>query len=313
MKSKTGLARGRSALLMLLGLALLGFRREDVEFRCYPMRDNRCAIGQAEAGAVLVSFKKAPVSLAGEFYELPVVFKAYDPERLLWGAFFPAGRNFSPGEYLLHIFAREDSGESTEFILPVLVEERVYPVEELTLPKAMVELSPEAVERVNQDNKILLAAMSEVSREILWQGAFVPPLEASLDGNFGTRRVVNGIAKSPHNGVDLPAFEGQEIRAPNYGKVAIVYDGYLTGKGLILDHGGGLYSVYFHLSEVKVKAGEKVSRGQVVALAGKSGAATGPHLHFALRLAKNYVNPKTIVEASLWLEETVSRLAGKSQ
>jgi len=297
----------------VVALPLLAFRREDAEFRCYPMKNNQCAIGQAEAGAVLVSFKKAPASLKGEIYHLPVAFKAHDPERRFWSAFIPASRYLSPGEYLLHIFARENSGAATEFLLPVMVDSREYPIEKVTLPKEMVELTPEAVKRVNQDNKILLAAMSGITPEIFWQGAFIPPVDAPLDTNFGTRRIVNDLPKSPHNGADLAAGEGQEIRAPNSGKVSIIYEGYLTGKSLILDHGGGLYSVYFHLSDTRVNLGDEVSKGQVIALAGSTGAATGPHLHFSLRLDKNYVNPRTLIDASIWLDETVNRLAGKSQ
>jgi len=296
------------AALVVALAPLLGFKKEDAEFRCYMVHKGNCTVWQGEAGAVLIRFFRPPVSVRGELWKGEFAFKSETEDKLFWSAYVPAGRYQTPGEYLLHIFAGEALGGETEFLLPMVIEPRQYAVERLTLPDEMVDLSPEAVAVVNNDNKVLLAAMSGVNPEILREGAFVAPVPGPLDANFGMGRIVNNMPKSPHNGVDLKASEGQEVAAANSGRVAKVYQGYLTGRAVILDHGGGMYSVYFHLSKPKVSEGELVRKGQVIALSGSTGRSSGPHLHFAVRLNKVYVNPKSVVDASAWLADTVSNL-----
>jgi hypothetical protein len=308
MKNKSNALRLIQLGLVIAVLPFLAFKKEDVQFMCFPLKNDNCIIGQGEAGAVLIRFNKAPASLRAQIWKGPIIFKADDNERLFWTAFIPAFWKLSPGEYLLHIFAKEDTGRETEFLLPIVIEQKDYPVEELTLPKEMVELSPEALKRVIADNRVLIAAMTEINRDVYWEGAFISPVNASMDTNFGTQRIINHIPKSPHNGADMAVAEGTEVAATNAGRVTSVYEGYLTGKSVIIDHGGGLYSVYFHLSEIEVAKGDTVSKGKVIALSGATGMVSGPHLHFSIRLDSTYINPKTLLDASQWAADTLETL-----
>ncbi|MBI3354039.1 MAG: M23 family metallopeptidase, partial [Nitrospirae bacterium] len=83
------------------------------------------------------------------------------------------------------------------------------------------------------------------------------------------------------------------------GRVVFIDEQFFSGKSLIIDHGFGLFTMYFHLSEILVDNGEDIKRGQLIAKVGKSGRATGPHLHWGMRLNGAWVNPISIVNLPL--------------
>ena len=297
-------------LLIASALPFFGLKKSDVQFRCFPVKDENCTVAQGEVLALLVSVKKAPKSMRGTIWKKPVLFNVSSEDKKFWSTYLPAGRSQTPGRYLLHVFVKPDSGRQSEFLLPVIVEEKVYPIEKLTLPPEMVELSPEAVEQVKIDNRILIAAMTEVTPEIYWQGTFEAPVPGDVRSEFGTRRIINNIPKSPHSGTDLAAAEGEEVHATNNGRVSLVYRGYLTGNSVIIDHGGGIYSVYYHLSETRVSEEAMVNKGDVIGLAGSTGRVSGPHLHFGVRINRNNVNPMSFLEVSAQMGQALSGLSG---
>ena len=166
-----------------------------------------------------------------------------------------------------------------------------YPVQELTLPTEMVDLSPEDLARVRREN-------ADIAR--LWGRTgtrrFTLPLHPPLDplsdgGRFGSRRIINGQPKSPHSGADYSAAAGEPVLAAGDGEVALVGDHFFAGRSVFVDHGDGLISMYFHLSRVDVREGEKVSRGQRLGAVGSTGRATGAHLHFGVRWHRARVDP----------------------
>ena len=121
------------------------------------------------------------------------------------------------------------------------------------------------------------------------------PVSTSITSPFGYRRVINGIPRSPHTGVDLKAPLGTEVVASNHGRVALLGDFFFSGRSIILDHGGGLHTVYFHLSEFKVEEGVEVRRGDVIGLSGMTGRVTGPHLHWGARVNRARVDPFELI------------------
>jgi murein DD-endopeptidase MepM/ murein hydrolase activator NlpD len=116
------------------------------------------------------------------------------------------------------------------------------------------------------------------------------PQQASAS-SFGSRRIINGVPRTPHSGTDLSAPAGTEVVATNHGKVVLVGNYFYAGGTVLIDHGGGLYSMYFHLSDIKVGEGVMVQRGDVVALSGGTGRVTGPHLHWGMRANNSRVDP----------------------
>jgi murein DD-endopeptidase MepM/ murein hydrolase activator NlpD len=170
-----------------------------------------------------------------------------------------------------------------------------YPIQALTLPRRMVELSPEDLERVNRENR-------EMAR--LWprEGPrrFVLPLGRPLDplpagGRFGHRRIINGRPRSPHGGADYSAAEGTPVLAAADGTVAMVADQFFGGHAVFVDHGDGLFTMYMHMSRVDVAEGASVRRGEPVGAVGSTGRATGPHLHFGVRWRGARVDPALLL------------------
>jgi murein DD-endopeptidase MepM/ murein hydrolase activator NlpD len=121
-------------------------------------------------------------------------------------------------------------------------------------------------------------------------------VQADISSPFGYRRVINGAPRAPHTGVDLRAPMGTEVLAANSGRVALVGNFFFSGDSLVLDHGAGLYTTYFHLSEFKVREGAEVQKGEVIGLSGMTGRVTGPHLHWGARLNGARVDPFELVK-----------------
>jgi murein DD-endopeptidase MepM/ murein hydrolase activator NlpD len=175
------------------------------------------------------------------------------------------------------------------------VEKVDFGIQKLSLPSSMVDLDAKTLERVNKEARQLEALLQVFRDERLWRGAFIRPVEGELSGAFGLSRIINGQRKSPHTGIDLRAEEGAPVLACNSGVVALVDDLFFGGKSVILDHGGGLYSIYFHLSAAMVKEGDRVNTGTMLGRVGSTGRSTGSHLHWAIRMNGARVDPLSLI------------------
>lgn len=107
---------------------------------------------------------------------------------------------------------------------------------------------------------------------------------------------MNGQPRNPHNGEDIGAPLGTDVAVTNDGVVRLTVDHVFSGRGVFVDHGLGFYSMYFHLSEVLVKDGDLVKAGQVIGKVGATGRATGPHLHWGVKLNGARVNPYALLD-----------------
>ena len=126
---------------------------------------------------------------------------------------------------------------------------------------------------------------------------FIWPCPASgrISSAFGDRSSPTEGASTNHKGIDIPAPSGSSIVAAADGKVVISTYSYSAGNYIMIDHGGGLTTVYMHCSQLLVKEGETVKQGQTIAKVGSTGYSTGPHLHFGVRSGGSYVNPSGYV------------------
>jgi len=174
-----------------------------------------------------------------------------------------------------------------------------FGTQELNLPQEAVDLDPATLARVEKEQAEVAALLDKVTEEKLWESGFLVPVEGKIAGAFGRKRILNGQPRSPHNGEDIAAPMGTEVHASNTGKVILADDLFFSGKSLILDHGWGIFTMYFHLSEIGVQLGETVKKGQLIGRVGASGRATGPHLHWGLRLAGARVNPFSVSRLSI--------------
>ncbi|MBM09012.1 MAG: peptidase M23 [Magnetovibrio sp.] len=176
------------------------------------------------------------------------------------------------------------------------VKKRRYKVERIDgLLRRMVVPSSEDIKRIRVDN----AAIAKVRRLNTFRNDFLVkfkwPLRGRISGVFGSQRILNGKPKRPHNGVDIAAPEGTKIHAPAPGVVVLSHPGmFYTGKTLMLDHGHGLTSVYVHMSAISVKLGQQVQVGDKIGEVGKTGRATGSHLHWGVSLFSTHLDPELL-------------------
>ncbi|MBL4616826.1 MAG: M23 family metallopeptidase [Robiginitomaculum sp.] len=124
-----------------------------------------------------------------------------------------------------------------------------------------------------------------------------PVAKSRISGVYGSQRILNGQPKNPHLGYDFAAPKGTIIHAPANAMVVLADpDMYFEGGLLILDHGDGVMSVMLHLSRLDVKAGDKVNQGEAIGAVGATGRATGPHLHWGIKVRGTYINPKLLLD-----------------
>jgi murein DD-endopeptidase MepM/ murein hydrolase activator NlpD len=177
---------------------------------------------------------------------------------------------------------------------------RDFVVQRLTLPTGMVDLEPETERRAVSEIDRMQSVYRTVTPERLWRGTFTRPVAGTEPGTgFGSRRVINGKPRAPHTGIDYAADRGTPVVAVNSGRVALLGDFFFPGRLVILDHGLGLYTLYFHLDTVVVSDDERVERGHVIGTVGSTGRATGPHLHFGAHMGGARVDPAVLLNLRL--------------
>ena len=130
----------------------------------------------------------------------------------------------------------------------------------------------------------------------LWRTPFLRPRDARVTSRFGGGRVVNGVRRSTHYGLDLDGRKGDPIKAANRGVVALVGDLFYGGTTVYLHHGDGVVTVYHHMSRVLVAVGDTVERGQVIGLVGATGRVTGPHLHWGAQYGLISFDPDDLLK-----------------
>jgi murein DD-endopeptidase MepM/ murein hydrolase activator NlpD len=176
----------------------------------------------------------------------------------------------------------------------LMISPRKFAVQELTLPKGMAEFDDATLRRIEAEAVELSRRFSRVTSP-RWRTPFLPPVEEYRPANFGARRVINGDPRMPHSGVDIRLPEGTPVRTIADGQVAFAGEQYFGGRSVVIDHGGGVFSIYYHLKEYSVAEGQEISRGDRVGSVGATGRATGPHLHFGVRVPGGRVDPSRLL------------------
>ncbi len=224
--------------------------------------------------------------------------------------FFPYGDGYAalagmdlevkPGTVTWRVGVVDAGGRPLKASGTLQVRGRKFPVQRLTLPKEMVELDAPTLRRVEEESKHLRTLYATISPERFWRGRFTKPVGVSDPGDgFGARRIINGLVRAPHAGVDYSADAGTPVVAANAGRVALVGEYFFPGRLVVIDHGLGLYTLYFHLERADVAEGDRVERGQIIGRVGFSGRATGPHLHFAAHLRQARIDPAGLLQLKL--------------
>ncbi|HTO87868.1 MAG TPA: M23 family metallopeptidase [Thermoanaerobaculia bacterium] len=206
----------------------------------------------------------------------------------------------APGNLSLGFEGTETDGSAFSGSYTLRVVSGRFPSEPLRVAPEFVEPPADALPRIDAERERVASLWKAPEQPRRWAGPFRLPVEGALRDNFGARRVFNGRPRSPHNGVDFPAPAGTPVRAPAPARVALAEELYFSGGTVILDHGGGLFTSYFHLSRLEVAEGELVREGQEIGAVGSTGRVTGPHLHWSARLEGARVNPLFLLRLPSW-------------
>ncbi len=198
-----------------------------------------------------------------------------------------------PTTALLTVEASDWLGNTGGITRTVVITAFAFPVEYLR--GEVIELPADRrplLDYAASENAFLDTVFAPISPSRLWLGPFTVPLSGTQSSPFAIRRSYDGgPLGSYHGGVDLAVDSGVPVAAANRGLVVLAESLKVRGNAVIIDHGMGVYSCYYHLSEIQVKKGQSVDKGQVIGLSGNSGLSTGPHLHWELRVTGEAVDP----------------------
>jgi len=166
-----------------------------------------------------------------------------------------------------------------------------YKKETLKVDGSKVKLSKKDKKRASKEYAEAIKIYNKITDKNYVSSAYIMPMNSKITSEFGNARVFNGSLKSYHSGTDFRAKVGTPIKSVNDGKVVLVKDRFYSGGSVIVDHGEGVYTCYYHMSKFDVKKGDMVKKGQQLGLSGVSGRVTGPHLHFSARVSGVQVDP----------------------
>lgn len=187
--------------------------------------------------------------------------------------------------------------EKESVMQTITIFQKDYPKkEQISVANNKVSYSNEVAKRIEKEKNAAIKTYATITKGRLWDKPFIKPLDSAITSPYGSARIFNGKVNSYHGGTDLRAAIGTPILATNDGRVALVQDRYLSGKSIYVDHGSGVYSVYFHLDEFLVKEGDTIKQGQVIAKSGDTGRVSGAHLHFGIVVNGTNVDAMDFIE-----------------
>ena len=282
-------------LLTVLGTVQAGVHPVSISVRAR-------SVAPSEPIRIDVSSAEPLESLQGEFLGKAVFFvrASAGEDSEVWSGWAMIGLDEPAGLTSVEVRGRTTGGVEVVGSLAVSVEARKFPEEQLTVAPKYVEPPKEVQERLAQERKKLAKVYQSRRPEIPTGKPFVRPVDGEPTSIFGTRRVFNGKPRSPHSGLDLRAATGTPVKSSGPGKVTYAGDLYYSGNTVIVDHGAGLFTIYAHLSELRVQEGDTAETGQLLGLSGATGRVTGPHLHWGAKIGNRPFDPAALLDPALF-------------
>jgi murein DD-endopeptidase MepM/ murein hydrolase activator NlpD len=206
----------------------------------------------------------------------------------------PLAQNPGTAELRVSSSAAADTGTGTassETRLPFTIKPWRYREQHLQVAPAQVDLSAADLERVAREQALIHAALATYSAAPPASVQLRSPVAGVRSSSFGLRRFFNGAARDPHSGMDIAAAAGTPVHAAAAGTVLETGSYFFNGNTVLIDHGGGLITMYCHLQTIGVARGAQLAAGAVLGTVGATGRVTGAHLHFGVALNRAFVDP----------------------
>lgn len=250
------------------------------------------AIAPGEPVRIVVETERELAELDASFLGRDVAFHPDGAGH--WAGWSLVALDAEAGLSVLELQGRLADGSLIEATHAFRVEARSFPEERLSVAPRYVEPPAEVRERLADERRRLAAIYAR--RDPGPELTFTRPVPGEPTSPFGTRRVFNGKPRAPHSGIDLEAATGTPVLASAAGTVALAEDLYYSGGTVLVDHGGGLFTIYAHLSEIEVEVGARVEAGSRIGLSGATGRVTGPHLHWGAKIGDVPFDPLALLE-----------------
>lgn len=303
-----GLPRALAALLFAVMVAAAGPARAGLSLAqapvvsIYPVNaPGEPLVGQGEAFLVVVDDSGGLVASARARWEAQTIPCLPGPEGKRWIGVGGVGREAEPGEKLLTVYIETTMGFRFALEKTFTVHEREFGKSNIRVNPAMIETPEKHKPWAEKDRENFSATWKTADLARYWSGPFQRPCPGRVTSAFGKVRTYNGVYTTAHGGADIAASVGTPIKATQAGEVALVRKAYIQGDTVVIDHGGGVFTLYYHLSEFKVSEGDMVERGDVIGLVGVTGRITGPHLHWGCRVQGTLVDPTSLLRLEEYL------------
>ncbi|EGO64890.1 M23 family metallopeptidase [Acetonema longum] len=220
-----------------------------------------------------------------------------------WFAAIPVSNTREPGRYTVHIQAGKTAFATEVTVLAFNFDRQNLIIN--TKSQAIREATSDA--SYQEFNAKFLPVYNLFDRTRYWSGTFTHPVKGRISTNFGEIRITNGdpASKRTHRGMDFAVDTGTPVLAPNAGRVVFAQRLLLTGYTVVIEHGGGLKSIYYHMNSITVSVDQIVQQGTQIGTVGSTGYSTGPHLHYEMRIGNQAVSPSLLFapEAGLYSAE----------
>jgi len=251
----------------------------------------------ANGKTALLEFEK---EVDVEYQKIVVGKKTYsiftnpvDPSKAY--ALLPMSYYEKPSDKKVKIFYKEKDKQKTN-VLIFHVEDGEYKKEKIKVQKSKVKLNPKDKKRASKEYAEAMKIYKTITSKSYLTQAFIAPLDSKITSSFGKARIYNDTLNGYHSGTDFRAKIGTPLIACNDGKIVLAKDRFYSGGSVIIDHGQGIYTCYYHMSKFDVKKGDKIKRGELLGLSGDTGRVTGPHLHFSVRVGGEQVDPLQFIQ-----------------
>lgn len=202
-----------------------------------------------------------------------------------WNVIIPVGYLTKPGSYSVTLTVGNEIQHLT-----VTVSSKDFPVEYFDMDEDVADATVNSAAANAEYRNVIWPLYETKCDERYWEGNFIIPAIGRISSEFGLIRYING-SQSRHAGIDIAAPEGTHIVAPNNGMVEFAGFLQLSGNTIVIDHGGGLKSYFFHQSKLHTQTGDIVYKEQLIGEVGTTGYSTGNHLHYQLQIEKSAINP----------------------